>query len=116
MTTNESNTNDATQRAPWSVNPNKPTEVIDVDGYIIAEAHAFCPVSNYTDPSTAPFRERTESEVLETARLLAAAPELLEELEAAEEFMAGFEGDETQDGINSKLASIRAAIAKAREG
>lgn len=34
-------------------------------------------------------------------------------LQLAESFMAGFEGDEMQDGIDSKLATIRAAIAQA---
>lgn len=43
----------------------------------------------------------------------AAAPELLDALRAAEEFMAGFEGDEIQDGIDERLSGIRAAIAKA---
>jgi len=50
------------------------------------------------------------------ARLIAAAPELLAELEKAEDFMSGFEGCELQDGIDEQLASIRAAIAKAKGG
>lgn len=48
---------------------------------------------------------------------LAAAAALIESQTAAlvlaESFMAGFEGDEMQDGIDEKLATIRAAIAKA---
>lgn len=40
-----------------------------------------------------------------------AAPMLLQQLRIAEEFMAGFEGDEVQDGIDEKLAGIRIAIA-----
>ncbi len=50
------------------------------------------------------------------ARLIAAAPDLLTELEKAEDFMSGFEGDELQDDIDEKLVTIRAAIAKAKGG
>ena len=46
-------------------------------------------------------------------RLIAGAPDMLAALIEAESFMAGFEGDELQDGIYEKLAKIRAAIAKA---
>lgn len=47
------------------------------------------------------------------ARRAAAAPALLAALKLAESFMAGFEDDELQDGINDRLATIRAAIAAA---
>lgn len=47
------------------------------------------------------------------ATLLHAAPNLLAELIKAETFIAGFEGDETQEGITKLLSEIRAAIAKA---
>jgi hypothetical protein len=47
------------------------------------------------------------------ARLIAAAPELLEALGSAERFVSGFEDDEVQEGIAELLAKIRAAIAKA---
>lgn len=46
-------------------------------------------------------------------RLIAAAPELLEALQIAEDFMSGFEDDETQTGMGVKLAIIRAAICRA---
>lgn len=46
-------------------------------------------------------------------RLIASAPELLDALQIAEEFMSGFEGDELQPGIGLQLHIIRAAIAKA---
>lgn len=46
--------------------------------------------------------------------LIAAAPELLEALTMAEEFISGFEGDEAQTGIEIKLAIMRQALAKAR--
>ena len=42
--------------------------------------------------------------------------ELLAALEVAEGFMAGFEGDELQEGIEQKLEQIRAAIARAKGG
>lgn len=47
------------------------------------------------------------------ARLNAAAQELLEALRIAEAFMAGFEGDKQQVGIDEMLSMVRAAIAKA---
>ena len=46
-------------------------------------------------------------------RLIVAAPELLEALQSAEAFIAGFEGDELQEGVSELLAGIRTAIAKA---
>ena len=46
--------------------------------------------------------------------LIAAAPELLEALTFAEQFMSGFEGDAAQDGIDAKLTTIRIALSKAR--
>lgn len=42
----------------------------------------------------------------------AEAGDVLSALKVAEEFMSGFEGDKMQDGIDAKLALIRAAIAK----
>ncbi len=51
------------------------------------------------------------------ARLIAAAPRLLAALAVAEEFMSGFEDDETQEGMAAKMAQIRAAIdAATQEG
>lgn len=47
------------------------------------------------------------------ARLIAAAPELLEALNLAELFMSGFEGDSMQVELEGQLRKIRAAIAKA---
>jgi hypothetical protein len=43
-------------------------------------------------------------------RLIAASPELFEALQIAEEFMASFEGDEAQHGMEIKLAIIRNAL------
>ena len=43
-----------------------------------------------------------------------AAPDLLTALDCAEGFIAGFEGDELQDGIDDLLATIRAAITRAK--
>lgn len=47
------------------------------------------------------------------AYLIAAAPDLLAALKVAENFMAGFEGDELQEGIDDMLKQICAARAKA---
>lgn len=44
--------------------------------------------------------------------LIAAAPELLEALTIAEEFMRGFECDQAQTGMEIKLAIIRHALSK----
>lgn len=48
-------------------------------------------------------------------RMQLAAPDLLAALDRAEAFIAGFEDDETQEGVAEMLAAIRAAIAKAKE-
>lgn len=48
------------------------------------------------------------------ACLAAAAPTMLAALRLAERFMAGFEDDDLQDGINQRLATIREAIAMAK--
>lgn len=47
------------------------------------------------------------------APMYRAAPKLLAALEGAESFIAGFEGDETQEGIDDLLEETRAAIAEA---
>jgi len=50
------------------------------------------------------------------ARLMAAAPDLLDALQRAERFMSGFEGDDMQADTDIDIAKIRAAIAKATGG
>lgn len=45
-----------------------------------------------------------------TAALVAAAPELLSALDDAEAFIAGFEDDEMQEGVNEVLWTIRAVM------
>lgn len=45
--------------------------------------------------------------------LILAAPKLFDALVKAEAFIAGFEGDELQEGIDELLKAVRAAIAKA---
>ncbi|MEQ5789051.1 hypothetical protein J3454_14235 [Erythrobacter sp. NFXS35] len=50
------------------------------------------------------------------ARLIAASPCLLDALKLAENFMAGFEGDELQEDVDDRLTKIRAAIARAEGG
>tara|TARA_R110000868_G_scaffold87712_5_gene245034 strand:- start:560 stop:760 length:201 start_codon:yes stop_codon:yes gene_type:complete len=47
-------------------------------------------------------------------RLQLAAPDLLAALDRAEAFIAGFEDDDTQEGVTEMLAAIRAALAKAK--
>lgn len=58
-------------------------------------------------------RQACIDEAWANARLIAAAPELLVATKAAERFIAGFEGDELQEGIDELLSGLRAAIAEA---
>jgi hypothetical protein len=61
--------------------------------------------------------ERTDwywSGLADRRRLQLAAPDLLAALKRAEAFIAGFEDDETQEGIAEMLAAIRAALAGAK--
>jgi hypothetical protein len=46
------------------------------------------------------------------ATALCALPDIITALRMAEAFVAGFEGDETQEGIDVLLEAIRIAIAK----
>lgn len=48
--------------------------------------------------------------------IVTAAPDLLAALEVAEGFISGFEDDDLQEGIESMLATIRAAIEMAKGG
>lgn len=54
-----------------------------------------------------------DDEMEGNVNLIVAAPELLEALKMAEDFMTGFEGDDMQEDIDFKLHKIRASIAKA---
>ena len=45
--------------------------------------------------------------------IIAAAPAMLDALRTAEEFIAGFEGDEMQEGVDDMLQAMRAAIVAA---
>jgi hypothetical protein len=45
--------------------------------------------------------------------LIVAAPELMAALVKAEAFIAGFEGDDLQEGMDDLLRAVRSAIAKA---
>lgn len=51
----------------------------------------------------------------EIATALNAHDDLVAALREAESFMAGFEGDELQEGIDAKLATTREALAKATD-
>jgi hypothetical protein len=64
------------------------------------------------------FKERQRAAELEAQRsaALAALPaKLLASLKLAEDFIAGFEDDESQEGINERLAMIRKTIKDAEE-
>lgn len=50
----------------------------------------------------------------ENARLIAAAPELLQAVLDAEQFTRGFEDDESQPSVKWLCIQLRSAIAKAR--
>ena len=56
---------------------------------------------------------KTKAERIATAYRFAASNDILEQLQKAEDFISGFEGDEMQEGIDDLLSGIRAAIAKA---
>jgi hypothetical protein len=58
-------------------------------------------------------KDHTEDDAKEVEAARNCVQEMLVALRAAEGFMAGFEGDELQDGIDERLALVRAAIAKA---
>lgn len=60
--------------------------------------------------------ERETAERAANADLIAAAPDLLAQLRSAREFIAGFHGDDTQEGIQEMLDAYDAAIAKAAGG
>lgn len=82
-------------------------EAAENDGWHIADCD-MGPSSTREGEADIPHAEK-----LANARLIAAAPELLEALNIAELFMSGFEGDSMQVEIEGQLRKIRAAIAKA---
>lgn len=53
------------------------------------------------------------NELRGNAALIAAAPMLLATLKDAEAFINGFEGDDSQEGLNELLGAIRTQINKA---
>ena len=56
------------------------------------------------------------AEDIANARLIAAAPELLQACEDAEQFTRGFDIDESQPSVKWLSSQLRAAIAKAKGG
>lgn len=87
---------------PWHVGPHPGNGAGDDWRTILADTPEFGPL--YIGEAIAP-----------DARLMAAAPRLLAALAIAEDFMSGFEDDETQEGMAAKMAEIRAAIATATQ-
>lgn len=78
---------------------------IEVDGLLIAKV----PERLKNDHEDGFFETRAN------AKLIAAAPNMLSGLEMAAGFISGFEDDQTQEGIPFLLATIRAAIGKAKD-
>lgn len=106
--------NTAHTPGPWAVH--------HIRAYVVPSAHAArpigaaedddCDLATYAQEICAmhwPDRHRTENEVLANARLIAAAPEMLEALRRAERYIS----DDQPDEEGSLLKAIRAAIAKA---
>lgn len=84
---------------PWAHCENVAGNIIGSDGVVICSVYGS--------------EARAEEDDANQA-LIAAAPDLLAALDRAEAFIAGFEDDDTQEGIPEMLAAIRAAIAKAK--
>lgn len=94
---------------PWTLK----REGLDGEDYIITSQetgqHVLCGGISRDYEKSGPDWMRCMSD----ARLIAAAPELLEALALAERFMCGFEGDPMQAEIEGSLRQMRTAIAKA---
>ncbi len=92
---------------PWSINGRHQYEGELTGGADLIEnpdVGSVCVMIDTDDP-----------EVCEAnTRLVCASPDLLTSLELAEGFISGFEDDETQTNVPWMLATIRAAIGKAR--
>lgn len=78
-----------------------------------------CATYEAYDPKLAPamrpatIQRLVEDAVADIGTLVDTNADLLASLKLAEDFMAGFEDDELQDGINRRLETIRLAIANA---
>lgn len=89
---------------PWHIGTGKATQIIyGTDGYAVANAVTY-------------HGRDTESDMVENARLIAAAPELLAALERLSERCAALDQSATHDGIENcnAMVAARAAIAKAK--
>jgi hypothetical protein len=76
--------------------------------YAVSDDNGFV-IAHCSGPLITMSSERSEG----NARMVAASLQMLKALKIAESFMAGFEDDEMQEGINDKLSMMRAAIAAA---
>lgn len=80
--------------------------ICEADGSeLVTSRHFWLPEGNDSVPAT-----------LSAVWLMKAAPKLLAALTAAERFIRGFEGDESQEGLDQLLSGIHAAIAETTGG
>lgn len=85
---------------PWAQYEHDPLVIVNQEGSSIGDMKPGDPYIR-------------EAEALANAKLAATAPDLRDQLIAAERFIAGFEGDETQPGADALLTGIRTALIKA---
>ena len=87
----------------------------------MAALHRNCASYEAIDPAVASdfdkpaLQKLVKEAIADIGTLSDMAVELLGALKAAEAFVATFEGDQAQDGIDALLEMIRAPIAKAKE-
>jgi len=90
---------------PWVIDPKNPAKVLNGKGGLITHCNSRF-WSEVDEPNSDAARAN--------ARVIAAAPCMLTALDRAEAFVAGFEDDDTQEGIPELLGAIRAALRKAK--
>lgn len=91
---------------PWAVRPNVAIDIVGPTGKLLATCYPRLLHNGYTDPAGLP-----ESEA--NARLVAAAPDLLDAVKASRAVLTSILGTETESAIIAEqVAVIDAAIAK----